>query len=71
VKEIGRRSFKTEAKTNFATTFSVEKEVNAFSAGNNRACSDGRGRKDKCSSGERTRTGDGGSKKGPLCDGGR
>jgi len=32
-------------------TISVVEEANALSAGDNRACSDGRDRKDKCSGG--------------------
>ena len=54
-------------------TISVAEEVTAFSAGNNRACSNGRGGKDECSSSERTegRTEYGGSSKmGLLCYGG-
>ena len=71
VKGIERRSSKTKAKTNFAMTFSVAEEANTFSAGDNRACSNGRGRKDKYSGSKGTRIGDGSSKKRPLCDGGR
>jgi len=33
-------------------TISVAKEANAFLAGDNRACSNGRSREDKCGSGE-------------------
>ena len=59
----------TEAVTDMAMTLSVVEEANAFSAGNNRACSNGRSRKNKCSSGERIRTRNGGiSKKRPLHD---
>ena len=36
----------TGAKTNHATTISVAEEANAPSAGNNRACSDGRSGED-------------------------
>ena len=57
-KGTGRRSSKIGAKTDFATTFSMAEEVNASLAGDNRACSNRRSRKDKCSSGEGTRTGD-------------
>ena len=35
---------------NNAITLSMAEEANAFSAGNNRACSDERSREDKCSS---------------------
>jgi len=38
-------------------TISVAEKVNAFSAGDNRACSDGRSEENKCSSSERVRTG--------------
>jgi len=34
-------------------TISVAEEATAFSAGNNRACSDGGNRKDECSGSER------------------
>ena len=40
-------------------TPSVAKEANTSSASNNRACSDGRSRKNKCGNGKRTRTRDG------------
>ena len=52
---------------------SVAEEANASSVGNNRAYSDGGGRKDKCGGSQRCRTGigNGGSKKGLLCDGSR
>ena len=43
------------AKTNNATTLSMAEKVNAFSVGNNRACSDGRSRMNEYSSGERSR----------------
>ena len=65
------RSSETGAKTEFAMTLSVAEEANAFSTGNNRACSNGRGREDKCSGSKKVRTGNRGSKKEPLCDGGR
>ena len=58
---IGRRSSKTGAKADIAMTISVAEEANTPSAGDNRACSNGRYEKDKCSSGERTETRDGGS----------
>jgi len=50
----------------------VAKEANASSAGDNRACSNGRSGEDEYSSGERaeSRTEDGGfSEIGPLCNG--
>ena len=51
---------------------SVVEEANAFLAGDNRACSDGRGRENKYSGGKRIGIGDGGSsKKGLLCYGSR
>jgi len=50
----GRRGSKAGAKTELATTLSVAKEVNA-SAGNNRACSDGRCGENKCGGCKRTR----------------
>ena len=55
-----------------AMTLSVAEKANAFSAGDNRACSDRRSRKNKCGSSEKIRTRDGDvSKKGPLCNGSR
>ena len=56
----GNRSPET-GEDNIAMTLSVAKEANAFSAGNNRACSDGGSRKDECSSSERARIGSRGS----------
>jgi len=65
-------SSETGAKTVIAMTISVAEEIRAFSVGDNRACSNGRGQKDECSGGEGTRTVDRGfSKKGPLCYGSR
>ena len=52
-------------------TLSMAEEANIFSAGNNRAYSDGRGRVDECSGSKRARTRNGGSKKEPLCNGDR
>jgi len=43
-----------------AMTFSVAEKANTSLAGNNRACSNRRSRKDECGS-KRTRTGDKGS----------
>jgi len=51
-------------------TLSVAKEANTSSAGDNRACSNGRSGEDECSSSERVETGNRGSKKEPLYDGG-
>ena len=51
-------------------TTSVAEETTTSSAGDNRACFDGRGGKDKCSSGKGIETGDRSSQKRPLCDGG-
>ena len=59
------------AATEYAMTISVAKEANVSPAGDNRAYSNGGSRKDKCSSGERARLGDRGSKKRPICNGGR
>jgi len=50
----------------------MAEEANTSSAGDNRACSNGRGRKNKYSSSEEIRTGNGGSSKTKsLYDGGR
>ena len=43
------------AKTNNATILDMAEKANAFSVGNNRACSDGRSRMNECSSGEGSR----------------
>ena len=56
---IRRRSSKTGTETDIATIPSVVEKANAFSAGNNKACSDGGSRTNKCSDGEGTRTKDG------------
>jgi len=48
MKRTERRSSKAEEKTDFAMTFSVAEEANAFSVGDNRACSNGRSRENKC-----------------------
>ena len=53
-----------------ATILSVVEEVNAFSVGDNRTCSNGRSRENKCSSGKRIGTSNGSSpKKRSLHDG--
>jgi len=52
-------------------TLSMAKEANAFLAGDNRTYSNRRDREDEYGSSKRVRTRNGGSKKGPLCDGGR
>ena len=58
--------------TDITTTLSVAEEANAFSAGNNRACSERKSRENKWSSSKRIGTRDGGfSKKRPLYDGSR
>ena len=49
------------ATTDSATTLSVAEETNTFSAGDNKACSDGRGREDECGGSEEVRTRDGSS----------
>jgi len=51
-------------------TTSVTEKATTSSAGNNSACSDRRGGKDKYGSGKRTETGDRSSQKRPLCNGG-
>ena len=55
-KGIERRGSKIEAKTNNATTSSVAEEATASSAGDNRAYSNGRNRKDECGGVEGSRT---------------
>jgi len=69
-KERSRRGRTKAGKTKPAMTFGVAEEATTASAGDNRACSDGGSRENKCGSGQRCRTRDGGSsKKGPLCNG--
>jgi len=54
--------------------FGVAEEATIASTGNNRACSDGRGRENECGGSKRTggRIGCGSSsKKGSFCNGGR
>jgi len=46
--KTGRRGSETGAETDIAMTISVAEEATASSAGNNRACSNGGNRKDKC-----------------------
>jgi len=73
MKEEGtkRRGSETEAKTESATTLGVAEEATTASAGNNRACSNGRDREDEFGSGERCRTrGRCSSKTGSLYYGG-
>ena len=52
-------------------SLSVAEEANVFSADDNRACSNGRGRKDECGNSKRVRTRNRSSKKEPLYDRGR
>ena len=52
VEEKGSRRRKAGTMTKPATTIGVAEEAAIASAGNNRVCSDGRGREDKCGSGE-------------------
>jgi len=52
-----RRSSKAGAKTDNAMTISMAEEANAFSAGNNRACSNGGSGEDKHSSSAEIRYG--------------
>jgi len=66
---IGRRSSEARAKADIAMTISVAEKAKALSAGNNRACSDGRSREDKHGGSERVRTEDRNPKKRLLCDG--
>ena len=51
----GRRGSETGAETDIATTISVAEEATASSAGDNRACSNGGNREDKCGGSERVR----------------
>jgi len=68
--ETGRRGSKTGAETDIAMTISVAEEATASSAGDNRACSNGRDRKDKCGGSERVGArGRDSSKTGFLCYG--
>jgi len=53
---IRRRSSKTRAETDIAMTPSMAEKANAFSAGDNKACSDGGSRTNEHSNSERTRT---------------
>ena len=54
-----RRGSKAEAKTDTATTTRVAEKANISSVGNNRACFDGRSRKNKYSNNKGTETRDG------------
>jgi len=72
VEEKGSRRRKARTMTKPATTIGVAEEAAIASAGDNRACSNGRGRKDEYGSGKgirtRGRTECGGpSKKGSFC----
>jgi len=49
------RCSEAEIETSNATTLSMAEKANAFSAGDNRACSNGRSKMDECSSGEGSR----------------
>ena len=65
-------SSEAETVTDIAMTISVAEEANAFSAGVNKACSNGGSRKNKCSNGEGTGAGGrGASQKRHLCYGSR
>ena len=59
--ESCRRSSKIGAKTDTAITISVVEEATTSSAGDNRACSDRRSKKDKYSGNKRIRIGNGSS----------
>ena len=52
VEEKRNRRGKTEAATKPATTFGVTEEATIASAGDNGACSNGRGGENKCGSGK-------------------
>ena len=55
MKGVGKDSSKTTgAEIDNVMTISVIKEANAFSADNNRVCSNGGSREDKCSNGMTT-----------------
>ena len=56
--------------TDIAMTLSMAEKANAFSAGGNRACPNGRSKKNKCGNGERIEARDRNPKKRPLCNGG-
>ena len=56
--------------TDIAMTLSVAENANTFSAGGNRACSNGRSKKNKCDNGEGTEARNRDPKKRPLCNGG-
>ena len=57
--ETRRRSSEAGAKTDTTTTTRVAEKANTSSAGNNRACFDGRSRKNKYSNNKGTETRDG------------
>ena len=68
--ERSRRGGTKAGKTEPAMTFGVAEEATIASAGNNRACSDGRCRKDEYGGNKRVGARyRGSSKMGPLCDG--
>ena len=56
VEEKGSRRRKARTMTKPATTIGVAEEAAIASVGDNRACSNGRGRKDECGSGMGIRT---------------
>ena len=55
-KRTRRRSFKTGAEIDIATTPSVVEKANTFLASDNKACSDGGSRMDEHSNSKGTRT---------------
>jgi len=57
-KRTRKRSSKTGTKTDIAMTPSVAEKANVFSAGGNKACSNGRSRTNECGNSEGIRTGD-------------
>ena len=66
-KRTRRKSSRTGVITVNAMTLSVAEKATTSSAGNNRACSNGRSGENKCGDVERAGTKNGGSsKKGPL-----
>ena len=54
VEEEGSWRRKTRTETDLATTIGVAEEATIASAGDNRACSDRRGRKNECGGDEET-----------------
>ena len=71
IEEKGSRRREAGTTTKPAMTIGVAEEAAIASADDNRACSNGGNREDKCGSSKGCGTrGRGSSKMGPLCDGG-